>query len=131
MLVGCNDHAPYGSCVRRIAQSTSTGSVSIGVDSEKTLSFGISYDWEIDDLSVEDNSSQVNDHCKLRWDFSHCVFSHFDEQVSYGKFLMIFKDSEKAGKYTFHHYRTSYLYAENMFGEAASKNLRSTYDFEP
>lgn len=110
---------------------SSSGSVSISADNDKTLSFGITFDWQIDDLSFEDNSSQANDYCKLRWDYSHHLSSHFDEKVSYGNFVMIFKDTEEAGEYTFHHYRTAYSYAENMIGESASKNWRSTYDFEP
>lgn len=111
--------------------STATGTISLGVNSEDEMEFGVSYNWEIDDLSFTDNSSQINDYCKLRWDYSHTIFGDYDEQISYGKFVMIFKDNNKAGEYTFHHYRSSFTYAQNIWGETASANWRTTYDFEP
>lgn len=112
--------------------SSETGSISLGINSDGDYDFGISYDWQIDELEFTDNSRPSQEYCKLQWDFNHPLFGNgYDEEVAYAKFAMIFKDTLKADSYTFHHYRTAYLYAQNILGESAGANYRSTYDFEP
>lgn len=112
--------------------SSSTGSVSMGINSDRSYDFGLSYDWEIKDLSFTDNSRPSQEYCKLQWDFNHPMIGlGYDAEVSYAKFAMIFKDTLKADSYTFHHYRTAYLFARNMMGESSGANYRSTYDFKP
>ena len=112
--------------------SSSTGTVTAGIDTDKTLDISFSYDWEIEDLSFNDNSSQVNDYCRLRWDYTHRIFSNYDQEITYGNFAMIFNDPSKSGGYTFHHYRDAYSYAQNMIGEnIESANFSTYFDFMP
>ena len=112
--------------------SSSTGSISLGINQDREFDFVISYDWEIEDLEFTDNSRPSQEHCKLQWDFNHpIVGTGYDADVSYGKFAMIFNDTNKEDSYTFHHKRSAYLYARNVLGETAGGNYKTTYDFEP
>lgn len=110
---------------------SATGSVSIGANTDKVFDIGISFDWRIDELYFTDNSSPAAEFCGLEWNFDHSILSNYDKEVSYGNFAMIFKDTERAGSYTFHHYRAAYQYAPNIFGEGTSGNYKTTYDFAP
>lgn len=115
----------------KVTPSKATGTVSISAGSDGSTNFGISYNWEIEELYFNDNSSPSKEFCGLEWNFDHSVFSSYDKEVSYGKFAMIFKDTLKADSYTFHHYRDAFQVAENIFGENAGANYKSTYNFKP
>lgn len=121
--VELRDYAP------KVTPTSYQASVSTSINSEKKYDFGLNLTWSINELTLSDNSSPANDRCDLKWNF--LKDSSYSQNTTSNKFVMIFKDTEKSGSYTFTHGRSAYMAHTSGAYDQLNKNFYTTYPFVP